>query len=441
MHSNIIRRMDTQSLIERRDRAMGPAYRLFYRHPVHLVRGEGVWLYDADDRPYLDCYNNVASVGHCHPHVVAALRRQAGTLNTHTRYLHENVVEYAERLGATLPGDLSVCMFVCTGTEANDLAFRMARTVTGQGGAIVTDHAYHGNSMVVTELSTAEYPASERPDYLEAIEAPDGYRGTYRYSDPGYGRKYADLTGRAIQCLAGRKQRPALFMSCNIFSSNGILTPPPEYLQGVYRQVRAAGGLTVADEVQSGLGRLGDHLWGFQDSEVTPDIVTMGKPIGDGHPLAAVVTTPAIAEQFARKFDYFNTFGGNPVSAAVGLAVLDVIERENILQNVHEVGGYLRSGLEILAEKYPVIGDVRGKGLFYGVELVASKKTLEPAADAAAAVRESLRENGVLISTTGRFNNVLKIRPPMVFSKSNADELLEKLGQALAKANRKTTLC
>ena len=431
MNAPIIRGMDTDTLLERRARAMGPAYRLFYRQPVHLVRGEGVWLYDADGRKYLDCYNNVASVGHCHPHVVEALSRQAGTLNTHTRYLHENIVQYAERLGGTMPGDLSVCMFVCTGTEANDLAFRIARTVTGNEGAMVTDHAYHGNSLVITEFSTAEYPASEQPGYLETIEAPDGYRGTYRYAEPDLGQKYANLAGGAISRLAERGKRPALFMSCNIFSSNGILTPPPEYLQGVYRHVRAAGGLAVADEVQSGLCRLGDNMWAFEDSDVIPDIVTIGKPMGDGHPLAAVVTTPAIAGEFARKFDYFNTFGGNPVSAAVGLAVLDVIEQEHILQNVHDVGTYLKQGLKNLAQKYPLIGDVRGKGLFYGVELVTDQDSPEPAENEAMRIREDLRENGLLLSVTGRLNNVLKIRPPMVFSKNNADELLGKLGQAL----------
>jgi len=424
--------MTTDSLIKRRNRAMGPTYELFYQQPVHLVRGKGVWLYDADGREYLDCYNNVASVGHCHPHVVDALSRQASTLNTHTRYLHENVVEYAERLGDTLPGELGVCMFVCTGTEANDLAFRIARTVTGNEGAIVTERAYHGNSLVVTELSTAEYPAAEQPDYLEAIEAPNPYRGSYRYAEPGLGEKYAAFADTAISNLANRGKSPAIFMCDNIFSSNGILTPPPGYLQGVYRRVRAAGGLIVADEVQSGLCRLGDHMWGFEDSGVVPDIVTMGKPLGDGHPLAAVVTTPAIAAEFARKFDYFNTFGGNPVSAAVGMAVLDVIERENVLQNVHDVGAYLGQGLKALALQCDRIGDVRGKGLFYGVELVSDQDSREPATNPARRVVEDLRKNGVLLSSTGAFNNVLKIRPPLVFSKANADVLLEKLEHALS---------
>lgn len=424
--------MNNEKLIERRRSAMGPSYRLFYQQPVHLVRGEGVWLYDSDGRKFLDCYNNVASVGHCHPHVLKALATQASMLNTHTRYLHENVVRYAERLGDTLPGNLSVCMFVCTGTEANDLAFRIARTVTGNEGAIVTEEAYHGNSIVVTELSTEEYPATERPDYLEAVEAPNPYRGSYRYDEPELGEKYAGFADQAIEKLAERGKRPAMFMCDNIFSSNGILTPPPAYLQGVYRKVRAAGGLIVADEVQSGLCRLGDHMWGFEDSEVIPDIVTMGKPIGDGHPLAAVVTTPEIAEELACKFHYFNTFGGNPVSAAVGLAVLDVIEGENILQNVNRVGDYLGEGLRVLARQHDLVGDVRGKGLFYGLELVQDQASRKPATEEALRVRELLRENGVLLGVASVSDNVIKMRPPMVFSQENADQLLDQLSQALS---------
>jgi 4-aminobutyrate aminotransferase-like enzyme len=423
--------MPGENLLNRRRQAMGPTYRLFYENPVHLVLGEGVWLYDAHGRKYLDCYNNVASVGHCHPHVVGALSTQASRLNTHTRYLHENVVRYAERLGSTLPGDLKVCMFVCTGTEANDLAFRIARTVTGNDGAIVMENAYHGNSMVVTELSTAEYPAAQRPDYLVAIEPPNPYRGSYDYGDAELGKKYAALAGDAVEQLSARGRKPAMFLCDGIFDSNGALTAPPDYFKQVYQQIRAAGGLCVADEVQSGLCRLGENMWGFEDSDVIPDIITMGKPIGDGHPLAVVVTTPDIAREFSRKFHYFNTFGGNPVSAAVGLAVLDVIEKEGVLQNVHDVGAYLGQELNNLASRYDLIGDVRGKGLFYGLEIVRDRETLEPGKDEAMRIREFLRENGVLLSVTGPQDNVIKIRPPMVFSKSNADLLLEKLDHAL----------
>lgn len=424
--------MHKHQLIQRRDRAMGPAYRLFYDEPVHLVRGEGVWLFDESGKKYLDCYNNVASVGHCHPHVVEALCRQASMLNTHTRYLHETVVEYAERLTRTLPGDLSVCMLVCTGTEANDLAFRIARTVSGHNGAIVTGSAYHGNSNVAHELSTMEYPASERPEYLEAVPAPCGFRGRYPYGEPRFGAANAALVGEGIERLSERGYEPALFICDTIFSSNGVLTPPPEYLQETYRRVREAGGLAVADEVQAGLCRLGDRMWGFMDSGVTPDIVTMGKPMGDGHPLAAVVTTPEIAARFARKYDYFNTFGGNPVSAAVGLAVLDVIEHERILENVKAVGDYLGSGLRELGRQHALIGDVRGKGLFYGVELVRDRASCEPADTEARQVAENLRHNGILLGVSGPCRNVVKIRPPLVFSRENADRLLEGLQSAVS---------
>jgi len=418
-------------LLQRRERALGPAYRLFYDQPVHLVRGEGAWLFDAAGKRYLDCYNNVASVGHCHPHVVGALSRQAATLNTHTRYLHENVIAYAERLSATLPDELSVCMFVCTGTEANDLAVRIARAVTGNDGILVTEDAYHGNSTSVYQMSTEEYPAAERPGWLEAVEAPCSYRGRFRDPGPASALEFAGLLGPAIERLADRGHRPAMFLTDNIYSSNGVLTPAPEYLAEAYRRVRAAGGLAVADEVQSGLCRLGDHYWGFQDAGVVPDIVTMGKPLGDGHPLAAVVTTPAIAERFARKHHYFNTFGGNPVSAAVGLAVLDVIEREDLLKNVHDTGAGLADGLRGLMARHALIGDVRGKGLFYGVEIVRDRETREPAADQAARVREHLRENGVLLGTSGPGNNVIKIRPPLVFNREHAALLLEALDLAL----------
>jgi 4-aminobutyrate aminotransferase-like enzyme len=322
-------------------------------------------------------------------------------------------------------------MLVCTGTEATDLAFRIARTVTGHSGAVVLDHAYHGNSVVVTELSTEMYPASERPDYLEAVEAPDTYRGTWGPDEPGSGALYAGRIGEAVEKLAVRGQRPAMFISDNIFSSNGVLTPPSDYLQEAYRLIRAAGGLAIADEVQSGLCRLGDHYWGFEDSAVVPDIVTMGKPMGDGHPLAAVVTTRQIAERFARRFNYFNTFGGNPVSAAVGLAVLDVIEEEGIQQNVRETGAHLGAGLRELAGRHELIGDVRGKGLFYGVELVSERRSRVPARDEAERVRDTLRANGVLLSATGPLGNVLKIRPPLTFAREHADLLIDRLDRAL----------
>lgn len=427
--------MDELPLLTRRARAMGPAYRLFYEEPVHLVSGSGVWLHDADGRRYLDCYNNVPAVGHCHPRVVAALAEQAAKLNTHTRYLDERIVEYAERLSATMPPGLDVCMFACSGTEAIDLAYRIARAVSGNEGAIVMESAYHGTSNTAFQLSPEDCPPGDRPAFLETLTPPNGYRGDFFYGDPVLGKAYAARMDEAIDRLDARGVRPAMFISDNIFSSNGVLTPPADYLQEVYRRVRAAGGLAVADEVQSGLCRLGDHFWAFEDSDVVPDIVTAGKPLGNGHPVSAVVTTREIAEAFARRYHYFNTFGGNPVSAAVGLAVLDVIEDEQVLQNVRVTGAHLHRGLLALKKRFELIGDVRGKGLFYGIELVKDRETKAPAPDAAATVREYLRNHGVLLSVTGPLENVIKIRPPMVFSRTHADLLLEKLEEAMSWLN------
>jgi 4-aminobutyrate aminotransferase-like enzyme/Ser/Thr protein kinase RdoA (MazF antagonist) len=425
--------VDPVRLQERRGRALGPSYRLFYDRPVHLVRGEGTWLYDADGRRYLDCYNNVASVGHCHPHVVSALARQAATLNTHTRYLHDNVVRYAERLAATMPGGLRVCYFVCTGTEANDLAIRIARVVSGQEGVIVSDDSYHGNSNVVGAASTCMYPKSEQPAWIATVPPPNGYRGEFRYGTPDIGPKYAAHIDAAIARLHERDQGAAAWLCDIVFDSNGTILPPAGYLEYTARAIRAAGGLFIADEVQSGFYRTGDEMWAFRYADVVPDIVTLGKPIGDGHPIGAVITTPAIAAKFAEKFSYFNTFGGNPVSAAVGMAVLDVLEREGVQQNVVAAGGVLEPGLAQLAAKYPLVADVRGKGLFWGLEIVRDPVTRAPAVAEADRIMNLLREDGFLLGRTGAFDNVIKIRPPLVFTPDHARMLLDGLERALAR--------
>ena len=426
--------MDHQQLIERRKRAIGPAYRHFYESPLYIVRGEGVWLYDDAGKKYLDCYNNVPSVGHCHPHVVEALTRQASTLNTHTRYLHHNIVEYAEMLADTLPGDLSVCMFVCTGTEANDLAYRIARAVTGNDGAIHTTDSYHGNSTLVSELSRDFKKPTTPPDFVVDAEPPYPYRGPFGDDHPDMIGAYAGLVGDAIDTLAERGKKPAMMIIDSIYDGKCILTPPPEYQQQVYAKVRAAGGLMVADEVQSGLTRLGDHYWGFMDSGVVPDIVTMGKPLGDGHPLAVVVTTPAIAADFAKVSGYFNTFGGNPVSAAVGKAVLEVVERDNLLAHVKASGDYLFAGLRKLSREHELIGEIRGKGLFAAIELVSDRASKEPATAETAGIVEAMREAGVLVSSIGRDNNIIKIRPPLVFDRQHADIVLAALDESLSAA-------
>ena len=410
-------------LIERRKRALGPSYHLFYGNPAHLVRGEGVWLWDAEGRKYLDCYNNVASIGHCHPDVVAALASQAATLNTHTRYLHVNVIELSEKIASKMPGDLSVCIFVCTGTEANDLATRIARTITGHAGMIVSEYSYHGNSTLVHTLSTAE--SDERPDWLSLFEAPCRYRPAFKGDDLLDG--YVGSVRDAIGSLKRKGQEPAAIMIDSIFDCPGTIEAPQGYFQQVYKTVRDAGGLVIADEVQAGYCRTGKHWWGFQHDSAVPDIVTLGKPMGAGHPLAAVVTTPDIAARFAAKFDYFNTFGGNPVSAAVGKAVIDVIDGENLLENVTRLGAYTKAGLQELQNQYDIIGDIRGRGLFLGIDLVKDRASKTPDADTARQMANLMKDEGVLLATHGRYENTLKIRPPMVFSKENADQLLTTL--------------
>jgi len=420
-------------LIERRKRAMGPAYEHFYREPLYLTRGEGVWLFDNEGKRYLDCYNNVPSVGHCHPHVVEQVTRQIATLNTHTRYLHHAIIEYAEMLADTLPGDLSVCTLVCTGTEANDLAYRIARAVTGNEGAICTAGAYHGNSTLVSELSPEFERKRPKPDFIVDVAPPDLYRGQFEIDDPDLTQKYANLVDEGIAELEDNGHQPAMMMLDSIYDCAGIHTPQPEYQQAVHEKVRAAGGLIVCDEVQSGLTRMGDNYWGFMDSGVVPDIVTMGKPMGDGHPLAVVVTTPGIAADFAKESGYFNTFGGNAVSATAGKAVLEVVERENLLARVKESGDYLIAGFQRLAKKHSLIGDIRGKGLFLAVELVRDRATKEPATVAAAEILEQMRESGVLLAITGQHDNVLKMRPPLVFTTEHADIALDALDQALSR--------
>ena len=415
-------------LLARRKAALGPAYHLFYDAPAHLVRGQGVWLWDAQGRKYLDCYNNVASVGHCHADVVAALTRQASTLNTHTRYLHENVVELSETIAAKMPGELSVCMFVCTGTEANDLATRIARTVTGNQGMLVSEYSYHGNSTLVYALSSAD--SHDRPDWLAIFEPPCQYRPAFEGDD--LLDDYVGSVRTAISELNQRGQRPAAIMIDSIFDCPGTVEAPAGYFKQVYEAVRASGGLVIADEVQSGYCRTG-KWWGFSHDEVVPDIVTLGKPMGAGHPLSAVVTTAEIAEKFAASSDYFNTFGGNPVSTAVGKAVIDVIDREDILGNVVSVGAYTRTGLEKLQEKYEVIGDVRGRGLFLGLDLVKDRLSKTPDAEAARCMANIMKDEGVLLSKHGRYDNTLKIRPPMVFSRDHAEQLLAALDVCFGK--------
>jgi 4-aminobutyrate aminotransferase-like enzyme len=421
---------DTAGLIARREKLLGPAYQLFYNNPVHLVKGEGVWLFDADGNKFLDMYNNVPHVGHCHPHVVEALQEQIGTLNTHTRYLHDNVLDYAERLTQKLPDALDIAMFSCTGSEANELALRIARTYTGGTGIIVTEYAYHGNTHAIYQISPEDIPEDEIPAFVISVPAPDTYRGQHRGDDAG--ERYAAYIETAIEELRSRGVKPAAFVVDTIISSSGVVSPPPGYLKRAAKLIQAAGGLFVADEVQPGFGRTGNNFWGYELDDFVPDIVTMGKPMGNGHPLAATVTRADIVERFSSKGSYFNTFGGNPVSCAAGLAVLDVLEEESLQQNALDVGQYLTDGVNDLAGRHESIGEIRGSGLFLGVDLVKNRETREPASELASLVVNRLRDRGVLIGSIGPHDNILKLRPPMVFSRENADYFLGIVDEVLA---------
>ena len=424
----------TPDLLPERRTRIGPSLSIAYRKPLTIVRGWMQHLYDQNGQPYLDAVNNVAHVGHCHPHVVDAMVHQAAVLNTNTRYLHENILRYAERLAATLPEPLSVCYFVCSGSEANELALRMARAHTNANDVIVIDGAYHGNTTALIELSPYKFNGkggTGRPQHVQVVPLPDPYRGKYRGTDQATGKRYADEVRTSIDRIHERGQRVAAFFAEPLLGCGGQIVLPDGYLAQAFAHVRAAGGVCVADEVQTGLGRVGSHFWAFETQGVVPDIVTVGKPIGNGHPLGAVITTPAIAASFANGMEYFNTFGGNPVSCAVGMAVLDVIEDEALQHNALKVGNHLLQRLSALVDRHDIMGDVRGRGLYIGVELVLDREQRSPAGDSASYVANRMRERGILISTDGPDHNVLKIKPPLVFTIEDADRLADTLGNVL----------
>jgi 4-aminobutyrate aminotransferase-like enzyme/Ser/Thr protein kinase RdoA (MazF antagonist) len=420
---------DIVALVARRQQLLGATLELSYERPVHVVRGEGPWLFSADGSRLLDAYNNVPQVGHAHPHVARSIARQAAALNTNTRYLYEIVLDYAERLVATMPGGLGSCLFVNSGSEANDAAFRMAKLVTGNEGALVMENAYHGITDSMDALTPYDHARRPLPPHVRTLMAPDPYRGPYKKGQADLAVLYAAEADRAIADLAKAGLKLASFMIDSGFTSNGIPDVPKSYLALVAEKVRAAGGLVIADEVQIGFVRSGTHFWGIQTHDVVPDFVTLGKPIGNGYPLGAVVTTRAILEQFGAQTDFFSTFGGNPVGCAAGIAVLDVIEREGLMENARVTGNYLREGLLGLMDRHDWIGDVRGKGLLIGVELV--HETLAPAEAETERVLNYMRENRVLVGREGPHGNVLKIRPPLPFYKEHADILLDALDKAL----------
>ena len=423
-----------KEITEIRAKHTSAALSVSYKKPLQIVRGYMQYLYDERGREYLDAVNNVPHVGHCHPRVVEAAHQQASLLNTNTRYLNEKMALYTRRLCNKFPDPLSVCFLVCSGSEANDLALRLARAHTGHKDVIVLDGAYHGNLTSLVEISPYKFDGpggSGAPDYVHKVDMPDTYRGTFRAGDPDAAAKYARQLGDVILKMENKGKRVAAFISEPLMGCAGQIVPPDGYLEDAYRYVRESGGVCIADEVQIGFGRVGSHFWGFETQGVVPDIVTLGKPIGNGFPLAAVITTPRVAASFETGMEYFNTYGGNPVSCAVGLAVLDVIEDEDLRQNASAVGAKLLDGLRRLMDKHGLIGDVRGKGLFTGVELVGSRETLTPAADEASLVVEKMKDRGILISVDGTLCNVLKIKPPMVFTAGNADHLVSTLDEVL----------
>ena len=423
-----------RELLSARRRYIGKSLSISYRQPLNIVRGAMQYLFEAGGDTYLDCVNNVCHVGHCHPRVVRAAQQQMARLNTNTRYLHDHLTEYARQLTATLPESLEVCFFTNSGTEANDLALRLARSYTGQQDVIVLEGAYHGHSTAVIEISPYKFdgPGGEgaRP-HIHKAPMPDPYRGRYRAPGPALGETYAADVEKLIGQLQWQERAPAAFFCEPLLSCGGQIVLPDGYLAAAFAHVRQAGGLCVVDEVQVGFGRIGSHFWAFQHQGVVPDILTLGKPIGNGHPLAAVITTRAIADTFANGMEYFNTFGGNPVSCAVGLAVLETIREEHLQENAREVGAYFLERLQHLQQRHPAIGDVRGLGLFLGIELVKDPGKRTPDGALAGRIVESMKQRGILLSTDGPDHNVIKIKPPLVFSRENVAQVCEILDKAI----------
>jgi 4-aminobutyrate aminotransferase-like enzyme/Ser/Thr protein kinase RdoA (MazF antagonist) len=426
-------------LLDHRRRRIGPSLSVAYDAPLKIVRGRGPYLYDHRGRPYLDLVNNVCHVGHCHPRVVEAGARQMAVLNTNTRYLYDGLTDYADRLCATLPEPLSVCYFVCSGSEANELALRLARAHTGRRGIVVLEGAYHGHTTSLIDISPYKFlgaGGAGRPEpHVQIAPMPDCYRvPDVLQGESDLGEAFGETVRRVIErgmAAEDPQDQIGAFLCEPFLSCGGQILPPPGYLAAAYRHTRAAGGVCIADEVQVGFGRVGSHFWAFDSQGVLPDIVVLGKPIGNGHPLAAVITTPEIAASFANGMEFFSTFGGNPVSCAIGLAVLDVIEDEGLQEHARRLGLHALERFRALMDRHPLIGDVRGQGLFLGIELVRDRGTQEPAAEEATALIQRLRHRGILLSTDGPLHNVLKIKPPMVLTEGDIDRTARELDRGL----------
>jgi 4-aminobutyrate aminotransferase-like enzyme len=417
-----------QKNIRRRDQSLGPGYRLFYDTPLEIVRGKGVTLFDREGNDYLDVYNNVPSVGHAHPRVIAAVHEQMQTLNTNTRYVQESILDYSEQLLSTFPTELGHVMFTCTGSEANDLAMRVAKYATGNQGIIVTSGAYHGLTTEVASFSPSLGAGVPLGANVRVIDAPDALRYS---SDQGSLEDHLRNQVRAaIADLHRHGIGVAAFIADSIFSSDGVFAGPAGFLRPIVEEIHAVGGLYIADEVQPGFGRTGEEWWGFQRHGIVPDIVTIGKPMGNGIPVAAAIFKPELLVEFGKNIRYFNTFGGNSVAIAAAQAVLDVIREESLIENARKVGGKILTGLKDLTLDLDQVAEVRGSGFFIGVDLVTDRSTLSPDGEAAAGIVNALRQDRILISACGAQGNVLKLRPPMPFSSDDADRLLEAMGRA-----------
>ncbi len=436
MPENIIggEKYTDEALLDIRKKHLGPNLSLSYKKPLRIQRGFMQYLYNSGGRRFLDTVNNVPHVGHQHPRVVAAAQKQLAVFNSNTRYLQKNLMEYAEQLCATLPEELSVCYFVNSGSEANELAMRLAKTYTNQKDFIAVEVGYHGNTQNCIDLSSYKFDSpggKGKADHIHIVPMPDTFRGEFKKEDSKAGEKYAAYIEKAIQKNWTNGRDIAGFFCESILSCGGQIVLPPNYLKTAFTHVRNAGGVCIMDEVQVGFGRVGDHFWGFEFQNVVPDIVTMGKPIGNGHPLGAVVTTRAIADAFNNGMEYFNTFGGNPVSCAIGKEVLQIIKDEKLQENALVMGNYLKQELTNLSKEFPIIGDVRGHGLFLGFELIKDSTTLEPAAKQNSYLANRMKEQGILMSTDGLYHNVIKIKPPIVFNQKNANFLLDNLRKVL----------
>ncbi|MBY4611570.1 aspartate aminotransferase family protein [Rhizobium sp. 9T] len=417
-------------LIARRDNVLGSSYRLQYRRPVHFVRGEGMWLYDPDGRRYLDFYNNVPSLGHCNPEVNAAMAEQASRISANTRYLEPRLVDYAERLVGTFPQELNRVVFTCTGSESNDLALRIARLVSGCEGVIVTSHAYHGTSAATAMVS---------PNLGDAVKLSPAVRMVSLHGPAGVSEKQAaaffeEQVRSAIADLNRRGIGVAALLFDSIFSSDGVWVDPPGFIAGGVKAVREVGGLVVADEVQPGFGRTGKNMWGFELHEVVPDLVTLGKPMGNGFPIGAVVGRKASMDRFGAAARYSNTFGGNTVGIAAADAVLTILYRDRIKEHAHVMGERLRAGLEHLAIRHPGVRGVRNAGLFFGIDIGLDGTGAAGRRAMALEIVNLLRDDGVLISTTGANEDTLKVRPPLVCQAEHVDRFLEAIENALKKA-------